>query len=85
MVERKSNTVFVFDFLFKVAKDYLAIQGSSIPSERSFSSSGLTITKLRNALNPDIVKQLMCLKSWFKSELLLFLQLSSNAKTKINK
>ena len=58
--ERKTN----FPILHKLANNYLSIQPTSVPSERSFSLSGLIITKLRNRLHPETARWLMCLKSW---------------------
>jgi hypothetical protein len=55
-----------FPTLAKMARDYLAMQGSSVPSERGFSQSGLTVTNLRNRLHPETVRCAMCLKSWLK-------------------
>jgi hypothetical protein len=55
-----------FPTLAKMARDYLAMQGSSVPSERGFSLSGLTVTNLRNRLYPETVRCAMCLKSWLK-------------------
>ena len=55
-----------FPTLAKMARDYLAMQASSVPSERGFSKSGLTVSNLRNRLNPETVRYLMCLQSWFK-------------------
>ena len=55
-----------YPVLSKIAKNYLAIQPTSVPSERSFSQEGLTVTKTRNRLTPETVKKLMCLKSWYK-------------------
>ncbi len=55
-----------FPTLAKMARDYLAMQGSSVPSERGFSLSGLTVTNLRNRLHPETVRCAMCLKSWLK-------------------
>jgi len=40
-----------------MARDYLAIQGSSVPSERAFSSGALTGTSLRNRLTPEILNE----------------------------
>ena len=40
---------------------------SSVASERAFSQGGITITKLRNRLNGDIVEALQCLKSGIKN------------------
>ncbi|EIM79845.1 uncharacterized protein STEHIDRAFT_25324, partial [Stereum hirsutum FP-91666 SS1] len=45
-----------------IARDHLAIMASSVSSERAFSSAGLTITKLRNRLQGDIVEALQVLK-----------------------
>ena len=58
-----------FPILSKIAKDYLAIQSTSVPSERSFSMSGLIVTKLRNQLNPETLKQLQCFKSWYDANI----------------
>ena len=55
-----------FPILSKIARDYLAMQASSVPSDRGFSSSGLTVTDTRSRLHPMMVRNLMCLKSWFK-------------------
>ena len=55
--------------LAKIAKDYLAIQSTSVQSERSFSMSGLIVTKLRNQLNLESVKKLQCLNSWFDANI----------------
>jgi hypothetical protein len=38
--------------LSRMARDYLAIQGSATPSERAFSSGGTTGTAKRNRLMP---------------------------------
>ena len=58
-----------FPVLSKIARDYLAAQASSLPSERGFSRSGLTITNLRNRLHSETVRYLMCLQSWLKLKL----------------
>jgi hAT family C-terminal dimerisation region len=46
-----------------MARDYLAIQGSAVPSERAFSSSGITATTHRNKLSPQTFESLQILKS----------------------
>ena len=48
--------------LARVARDYLAIQGSAVKCERAFSSSGQTITDRRNSLDPQTVSALQILK-----------------------
>ena len=47
----------------KIAKDYLAIQGSAVPSERAFSSSGITTIPCRNCLALETFGALQLLKS----------------------
>ena len=51
-----------------MARDYLAIQGSSVPSERAFSSGGLTATLLRNKLEPEHVEALQLVKNGYKNK-----------------
>lgn len=50
-----------------MARDYLAIQGSSTSAERDFSSGTLTGTKLRNRLAPDLFEVLQLLKSGYRN------------------
>lgn len=49
-----------------MARDYLAIQGSSVPPEHTFSSGGLTGTILHNNLTPEVFKAIQILKSGYK-------------------
>ena len=60
--ENKDN----FPVLSLIAKDYLAIQVTSVPSERAFSGASETIQKKRTRLQTDTVHELLCLKSWLK-------------------
>ena len=55
-----------YPILYKIAKDFLAIQSSSTSSEQLFSESAMVITKRRNRLNDDTVEAIMCIKSWNK-------------------
>jgi hypothetical protein len=50
-----------------MAQDYLAIQGSATASERAFSSSGLTGTKLRNLLSTNTFEALQILKAAYRN------------------
>ena len=50
-----------------MARDYLAIQGSSVPSEQAFSSGGLTGTSLHNCLTPATFEALQILKSAYRN------------------
>lgn len=54
-----------------LARDYLPIMASSVSSERSFSSAGITITKRRNRLKSDIVEALQCMKAAMRGDLLM--------------
>jgi hypothetical protein len=58
------------DFLtvFAIAINYLAIQASSMPCERAFSSSGKTDTVRRNRLSPVLMEALQMLKFGFSKE-----------------
>jgi hypothetical protein len=49
-----------------MARDYLAIPGTSASSERLFSSGKNLITKNRNSLQEDTIQAHECLKSWIK-------------------
>lgn len=53
--------------LARMARDYLAIQGSATPSERAFSQGGLTDTKRRNRLSPAVFEALQILKGAYRN------------------
>ena len=46
--------------LSKVTQEILGIPATSTPSERIFSTAGLTVTKLRNSIKPSNVDALIC-------------------------
>lgn len=50
-----------------MARDYLAIQGSSVASERAFSSGGRTGTLLRNRLKLTTFEALQILKDGYRT------------------
>jgi hypothetical protein len=43
---------------------------SSVASERAFSSAGITVSKRRNRLKPDVIEALQFLKCVFRRDLL---------------
>ena len=51
-----------FPLLAKLAKTMLCIQGTSVPSERVFSTAGDIVTSQRSVLHPDHVDVLIFLK-----------------------
>jgi hypothetical protein len=53
-----------------LAWDYLPIMASSVSSKRTFSSAGITISKRRSRLKPDIVEALQFLKCLNRRELI---------------
>ena len=53
--------------LAHITKDYLAIQGSSTPSERAFSSGGITATPRRSSLHPDTFSALQIVKAGYRN------------------
>ncbi|KIK53810.1 hypothetical protein GYMLUDRAFT_125765, partial [Collybiopsis luxurians FD-317 M1] len=48
--------------IFRLAMDVLAIQGTSVPCERIFSSAKETITARRSSISPRLVEALQILK-----------------------
>jgi hypothetical protein len=56
-----------YPVLARMARDYLAIQGSAVSSERAFSSGGITATPRRNCLSPKAFGQLQLLKSAYRN------------------
>jgi hypothetical protein len=61
----KSNQT-TFPILARMARDYLAIQSSSVASERAFSSAKQTCTDNRSRLSDQSMQATQCLKSWAK-------------------
>lgn len=53
-----------------LARDFLPVMASSVSSERAFSSAGITISKRRNRLRPDVIEALQFLKCMYRRDLL---------------
>ncbi len=56
-----------FPNLSRMARDILAVQATSVPSEELFSSAGDMISKKRTRLSHQTVQVKLCLESWFKN------------------
>ncbi|GAV01163.1 hypothetical protein RvY_11915 [Ramazzottius varieornatus] len=50
--------------LYRIAKDALVAQASSVPSVSAFSGGGRYVTVLRNRLEPEALQAMLCLNSW---------------------
>ncbi|EFN65135.1 Zinc finger BED domain-containing protein 1, partial [Camponotus floridanus] len=68
MIDRRENSMrywinfaSVYPTLSIIAKKYLAIVGTSVPSERLFSRAGNILTDSRNRLSPDHLQELLFL------------------------
>jgi len=64
ILEWWSKHTHIFPCLSKMARDFLSICATSVPSERLFSTAGLIITKRRNRLCEESARSLLCLNSW---------------------
>jgi len=60
-----------------LAQDYLPVMASSVSSKHVFSSAGITISRRRSQLKPDIVEALQFMKCIYRRELLFHQALSS--------
>ncbi|XP_026470000.1 zinc finger BED domain-containing protein 4-like [Ctenocephalides felis] len=64
--ERKN----IYPALYKMAKKYLCIPASSVPSERLFSKAGMLTNQRRNRLQPNKLNQLLFLNSYYSEKYL---------------
>ena len=55
-----------YPVLAQVACDYLPVQGSSVPSERAFSSAGLDDDKCHGKTSPEMFRTLQFVKKYYK-------------------
>ncbi len=55
-----------FPNLSRMARDYLAVPGTSTPSERAFSGGRQLITDFRCSLSGETITACMLLKNWLR-------------------
>ena len=69
VIERKSDPLLCnggqFPHVMEVAQKYLAIPGSSVPSERLFSKAGEVVSQRRSCLKPKTVDMILFLNKNF--------------------
>jgi hypothetical protein len=54
-----------FPGLARMAIDYLGIPATSVPAESIFSKAGHVVSKKRNRLSSQTIKETLCLNSWY--------------------
>ncbi|KAJ4821657.1 Zinc finger BED domain-containing protein DAYSLEEPER [Rhynchospora pubera] len=54
----------LYPTLAKMARDFLAVQTSSVASESAFSGSGRLTDHLRTSMNSETIEALVCAKDW---------------------
>ncbi len=59
-----------FPILSQIVRNYLCIQATNVASEQAFSIAGQTISPLRNRLEAETARATLCLKSWFRQNIL---------------
>jgi hAT family C-terminal dimerisation region len=59
-----------YPIVSNMARDYLTIQATSVPSEQAFSIAGNTINKTRNRLLPETARACLCMKSWIVNKMI---------------
>jgi hypothetical protein len=55
--------------LAKMARDWLAVPGTTVDMERMFSLASDLVVRKRGRLGSDTIRSVMCLKSWTDSGL----------------
>ena len=57
----------LYPTLAKMARDFLAVQVSTVASESAFSAAGRLTDHLRNSMTAETIEALVCSKDWFGS------------------
>ena len=57
----------LYPTLAKMARDFLAVQVSTVASESAFSAAGRLTDHSRNSMNAETIQALICSRDWFYS------------------
>jgi hypothetical protein len=55
-----------FPVVSRMAKKFLTVPATSVPSESTFSTGGRTLDDYRSSLSPSMVEALVCSSSWIQ-------------------
>ncbi|KAJ1696371.1 hypothetical protein LUZ63_004883 [Rhynchospora breviuscula] len=58
--------VTVYPVMARLARDVLAVPASTVASESTFSTSGRTLSTVRNSLNDESLQALICAQDWLR-------------------
>ncbi|KAJ3707570.1 hypothetical protein LUZ61_011275 [Rhynchospora tenuis] len=58
--------VTVYPVMARLARDILAVPASTVTSESTFSTSGRTLSTVRNSLNNESLQALICAQDWLR-------------------
>ncbi|CAG8600367.1 7255_t:CDS:2 [Paraglomus occultum] len=53
-----------YPVLARISRDYFAVQATSVPCEQVFSVAKHTASEVRNRIDPQTARAILCLKSW---------------------
>ncbi|KAJ4818878.1 Zinc finger BED domain-containing protein DAYSLEEPER [Rhynchospora pubera] len=57
-----------YPVLSRLARDILAVPASTVASESTFSTSGRTLSVVRNSLNDESIEALICAQDWLRAK-----------------
>ncbi|KAJ3701644.1 hypothetical protein LUZ61_005349 [Rhynchospora tenuis] len=58
-----------YPVLSQLARDILAVPASTVASEATFSTSGRTLSSVRNCLNDESMEALICAQDWLRARI----------------
>jgi hypothetical protein len=64
-----------YPVLASMARDMLAVPVSTVASEATFSTSGRTLSSVRNSLNDESMEALICVQDWLRAPIAGIIQI----------